>query len=189
MNAKVDVNNIFIESSRLILRAYGEEDLNDFFEYASEKGVGEMAGWNHHKNIEETKSVLKMFLNERKTLAIVYKENKKVIGSIGVEYIREEMLDEEYEKLLGREIGYVLAKKYWGQGIMTEALNELIRYLFLNEKYDFLTLCHSRNNYRSQRVAEKCKFTFIKEEKIKNSSGKNEIMKVYLLENIDKNKF
>ena len=44
MNAPVDVTKIRIETERLILRAWREEDLEDFYEYASVEGVGEKAG-------------------------------------------------------------------------------------------------------------------------------------------------
>lgn len=40
MNAPVDVTNIRIETDRLILRAWRETDLADFYEYASVEGVG-----------------------------------------------------------------------------------------------------------------------------------------------------
>lgn len=45
MNAPVDVTNIRIETDRLILRAWRETDLADFYEYASVEGVGEMAAF------------------------------------------------------------------------------------------------------------------------------------------------
>lgn len=52
MNAPVDVTNIRIETARLILRAWREDDLHDLYAYASVEGVGEKAGWNHHQSLE-----------------------------------------------------------------------------------------------------------------------------------------
>ena len=46
MNAPIDAADIHIETERLILRPWRESDLQDFYEYASVPGVGEMAGWN-----------------------------------------------------------------------------------------------------------------------------------------------
>ena len=43
MNAHIDVTNVRIDTDRLILRPWRESDLEDFFEYASVPGVGEMA--------------------------------------------------------------------------------------------------------------------------------------------------
>lgn len=54
MNAYIDISNTILETERLILRPWRQEDLNDFFEYASVDGVGQLAGWNPHKSIDET---------------------------------------------------------------------------------------------------------------------------------------
>lgn len=183
MDAEVNVKNIFLETERLILRDYRASDLQDFYEYASEKDVGEMAGWNYHKSIEESKAIMELFLEENKTMAIVYKENNKVIGSIGIEEIREEVIGNMYGDLTGRELGYALSKKYWGMGIMPEALKCLIKYLFEEENYDFLYVCHFNSNIRSQRVIEKCGFIFLKEEILSTTVKKEEAGKVYILKN------
>ena len=52
MNADFEINGKVIETERLILRPFREEDLGDFYEYASVEGVGEMAGWKHHESID-----------------------------------------------------------------------------------------------------------------------------------------
>ncbi len=51
MDAPMDVTNIRIETARLILRAWQMEDLDDFFEYAKVDGVGQMAGWQPHMDM------------------------------------------------------------------------------------------------------------------------------------------
>ena len=158
MNAKIDVTNAKIETNRLILREFYESDLEDFFEYACVPGVGEMAGWPHHETIETSKKILSEFIEEKKTLAIVYKENNKVIGSLGVEpYGNEDKLT-EFNGYIGREIGYVLSKDYWGKGLVTEAVKAVIDYLFNVENYDFLICGYYDFNSRSKRVQEKCGF-------------------------------
>ena len=48
MNATFKINGKVLETQRLILREFKENDLTDFYEYASVDGVGEMAGWSHH---------------------------------------------------------------------------------------------------------------------------------------------
>ena len=53
MNANFSINGMVIETNRLLLRSFKQSDLKDFYEYASIEGVGEMAGWPHHKSIEE----------------------------------------------------------------------------------------------------------------------------------------
>ena len=61
MNASFKINGKVLETQRLILREFNKNDLTDFYEYASVDGVGEMAGWSHHENIETTKEILNSF--------------------------------------------------------------------------------------------------------------------------------
>lgn len=158
MNAKFDITGIVLETKRLILRPWLESDLNDFYEYASVPGVGEMAGWHYHENIDVSKKILDKFINEKKTFAIVYKENNKVIGSLGVEFYDLEDKLTEFIDYQGRSIGYVLSKDYWGKGLMPEAVNAVIDFLFSELDYDFLLSGHFDKNNRSKRVQEKCGF-------------------------------
>jgi ribosomal-protein-alanine N-acetyltransferase len=62
MNAFVDISNTILETERLILRPWQESDLKDLYEYASVDGVGQMAGWNPHVNMDESKEILDMFI-------------------------------------------------------------------------------------------------------------------------------
>lgn len=158
MNAIFKINGKVLETQRLILREFKENDLTDFYEYASVDGVGEMAGWSHHENIETTKEILNSFIKDNKVFAIVYKENNKVIGSLGVEkYFMEDKLD-EFKDLYGRSIGYVLSKDYWGKGLMKEAVKCVISYLFNECNLDFIICGYYLFNNQSKRVQEKCGF-------------------------------
>lgn len=158
MNATFKINGKVLETQRLILREFKENDLTDFYEYASVDGVGEMAGWSHHENIETTKEILNSFIKDNKVFAIVYKENNKVIGSLGVEkYGMEDKLD-EFKNLYGREIGYVLSKDYWGKGLMPEAVKCVINYLFDECNLDFIICGYYLFNNQSKKVQEKCGF-------------------------------
>ena len=85
MNAPIDITGVMLETERLILREWQLTDLDDFFEYCSVPGTGEAAGWPHHKNKEESLAILTGFIKNKKTFALVLKENGKVIGSLGLE--------------------------------------------------------------------------------------------------------
>ena len=158
MNASFKLNGLVIETERLILRSFKKSDLCDFNEYASVNGVGEMAGWRHHKSIEESKEILDRFIEDDKTFAIVFKENDKVIGSLGIEKYGMEDALSEFSSYYGREIGYVLSKEYWGRGIMPEALKAVIDYLFNILSLDFITCGYYDFNIQSKRVQDKCGF-------------------------------
>ena len=162
MNAQINISNVILETDRLILRAWEITDLDDFFEYASVEGVGEKAGWEHHKSKDKSLEILKMFIEEKKVFAIVLKENQKVIGSIGIEELSEE-LDKDLDNLLGRELGYILNKDYWNKGIMKEAVSKVVDYCFNTLKLNFLMASYFNHNIASKKVLEKLNFKFYKD--------------------------
>lgn len=178
MNAPVDVTNIRIETERLILRAWRESDLEDFYEYASVDGVGQMAGWLPHRSIAESRQILEHFISEKKTFALEYKENGKVIGSLGLETHDRTPVD--VGALQGREIGYVLSKAYWGRGLMPEAVKAVMRYCFDTLHFDFLICCHYAWNDQSRRVIEKCGFVFRQEAAHETRMGTSERIRMYI---------
>ena len=181
MNAPIDVTNIRIETPRLILRAWRDADLADFYEYASVPGVGELAGWPHHESMDKSRAILKIFQDGKKTFAIVLKENNKVIGSLGLE--EADRANPEMEKKQGREIGYVLSKDYWGRGLTPEAVKAVSAYCFEVLKFDFLTCGHSLWNHQSRRVVEKCGFHYMKDVPFTTRMGTQETEKLYYLYN------
>jgi len=162
MDFPLDTTNITIETDRLILRAFTESDLDDFYAYASVPGVGEMAGWPHHASIETSKSILQMFLTNKDVFAIFHKADKKVIGSLGLHnaWINRE---EEYKHLKAKNIGYVLSKDYWGNGLVPEAVKAVINYGFNELGLEAFSIEHFVENTQSKRVIEKCGFKFVKE--------------------------
>ena len=162
MNAEINISNVILETDRFILRTWEITDLDDFFEYASVEGVGEKAGWEHHKSKDKSLEILKMFIEEKKVFAIVLKENQKVIGSIGIEELSEE-LDKDLDNLLGRELGYVLNKDYWNKGIMKEAVSKVVDYCFNTLKLNFLMASYFNYNIASKRVLENLNFKFYKD--------------------------
>lgn len=158
MNAPIDITGVRLETDRLILREWKLSDLDDFFEYCSVPGTGEAAGWPHHENKEKSLEILKGFIENKKTFALVYKENNKVIGSLGLEKYGNEDKLSEFFNYQGREIGYVLSAAYWGKGLMPEAVKAVIDYCFNVLDLDFLLCGFYFKNNRSKRVQEKCGF-------------------------------
>ena len=178
MNKKIDITNVVLTTERLTLRPWRTSDLKDFYEYASVDGVGQMAGWNPHSNVEESRMILGSFIKHKKTFALEYKG--KVIGSLGVEEYREENYP-ELAGLQGRKIGYVLSKDYWGQGLMPEAVKAVINWLFHEEKLDFIIVGHFDHNAQSKRVIEKCGFRYIKTNKFETKFDTVETCVEYIL--------
>ena len=186
MNAEFKINGKIIETERLILRPFCLSDLDDFYEYASVDGVGEMAGWKHHESKDESREILDIFISEDKTFAICLKESGKVIGSLGIEKYGMEAALTEFDGYRGREIGYVLSRDHWGKGIMTEAVSAVINFLFNELDLDFLTCGYYDFNSQSKRVQEKCGFKPYRKLVMETRLGTNEPGVLNLLVNPNK---
>lgn len=187
MNADFKINGKIIETKRLIIRQFEQGDLDDFYEYASVDGVGQMAGWNPHENKEKSQEILNMFIEENKTFALFHRDDKKVIGSLGIEKYKRENELTEFNNYIGRELGFVLSKDYWGKGLMPEAVNAVINYLFNELNYDFLTSGYFIFNNQSKRVQEKCGFKPYRKLIIETRMGTKEDTILNLIINPNKN--
>ncbi len=143
-----------LETERLILRGWRLEDIDDFFEYAKDPDVGPNAGWKPHESKEESLTILESFVEGDEVWAIVDKETGKAIGSIGAHK------DDKRRSINAKMIGYVLSKDYWGQGLVPEAVNKVLDYLFNDEKVELVSCYHYPFNRRSKRVIEKSGFKF-----------------------------
>ncbi len=164
MDCPVDVTGVEINTDRLVLRPIAMMDWEDMYAYASVPGVGEMAGWKHHESPEETKCILQALTDSKNILAIVHKADQKMIGTVGL-HSSWASGEDAYRSYKVREIGYVLSKAYWGQGLMPEAVRAVIDYSFDNFGVEVLTCGHFAENSQSRRVIEKCGFTFVKQGK------------------------
>lgn len=178
MNATIDITGVVLHTDRLTLRPWRETDLEDFYEYARVDGVGQMAGWLPHKDMEESRQILASFIQAKHDFALEYEG--KAIGSFGVNGYREANYP-ELESFRGCEIGYVLSKPYWGRGLMPEAVRAVIDWLFREVKLYFVLVGHFAWNSQSRRVIEKCGFVYNKTLPYKTRFDTQETVLEYIL--------
>ena len=143
-----------LETERLVLTMFTEDDAADLYEYAKNPNVGPHAGWSPHKDTEESLRIIRELFIPNQTWAIRKKDEDKVVGSISLEP------DRYRPDANSKELGYSLAEDCWGQGIMTEAAKEVIRFAFDELGLDQIGICTGEANRRSQRVIEKCGFKY-----------------------------
>ena len=143
-----------IETQRLILRRFKEEDATDMFNnWASDNAVTRYVSWPTHSDIEVSKNLLTMWIDdysnqENYNWAIEIKESGSVVGSIGLMHI-----DNNIENC---EIGYCIGKAFWNKGITTEAFSAVINFIFKELGFQRITGRHHLDNPASGRVMEKC---------------------------------
>lgn len=139
-----------LETKRLILRPWEEEDAADLYEYAKDPRVGPAAGWNPHKNEEESREIIRTVFCAPETYAVVLKETGKPVGSVGLKNLASDV----------PEVGYWVGVPYWGQGLIPEAVAGLIERCFTELGKTGVWCCYYDGNHKSRRVQEKCGFTY-----------------------------
>ena len=142
-----------IETERLVLRPWREDDAAALYRYASDPEVGPSAGWAPHRDEADSLNVLRTILMNERTWAITVKPSDEGVGSIGVCPGTDARQNEEYE------IGYWIAKPFWGKGYVPEAVRALMS-LYFSFGAERLWCSHFPGNNKSRRVIEKCGFSY-----------------------------
>lgn len=114
-----------LETSRLILRPWCGSDAQALYRWARDPEVGPSAGWAPHTSVENSREIIRTVLSEEGTFAVLLKGGDGgPIGSVGVFPTAIPVGKGE------PEIGYWIAHPYWGQGLVPEAVEELLRWQF-----------------------------------------------------------
>jgi RimJ/RimL family protein N-acetyltransferase len=148
---------MIFETERLSLRPWEETDAERLYEYAKDDRIGPIAGWPVHTSVENSREIIKTVLSAPETYAICLKKDNRAIGSVGL------MVGEQSNIGLPEtegEIGYWIGVPFWGQGLVPEAVREIIRYAFADKHLETLWCGYFEGNDKSRRVQEKCGFTY-----------------------------
>lgn len=146
-----------IDTQRLTLRPWNENDLFDFHEFMSDERVAQCSGTRVITDIEISKECINNYMDYNLSYAIVLRQSNKVIGSIGMDITAP---DENLTNLNQRYVGYTIHPDYWGNGYATEAAQSLIKYLFEVCDLDLVWTSHYDFNIRSSKVINKCGFKY-----------------------------
>ena len=146
-----------LETERLLLRKWTEEDADSLFEYAKDPEVGPIAGWPPHRSREESLDVIRNVLNGRECYAICEKGNDAAIGAIELKLCG---LTDMTERSDACELGYWLGQPFWGRGYMPEASRELLRHGFEDLGMTTIWCAYYDGNLKSKRVQEKLGFVY-----------------------------
>ncbi len=144
-----------METERILLRPWREEDAEALYRHASDPEVGPRAGWSPHKSVDESRNIIRTLFANDHTWAIVQKESREPIGCICY-YTPDESNIGIFPN--DAEVGYWVARPYWNRGIATEALKLLIDYCFRQRGFRTLWADYFPDNQASGRVMQKCGF-------------------------------
>lgn len=142
-----------IETGRLLLRDFVQEDWRAVHEYGSDPEVVRYMPWGPNTE-EDTKDFIRRSITiqqerprRRFEIGIVLKEDGKLIGGCGIR--------ENNAALREGNMGYVLNRAYWGRGIATEAARTLVKFGFETMNLHRIFATCSPENKASERVLQK----------------------------------
>lgn len=140
------------ETERMILRRLDMDDLEEYFCFASDPLVSERTLWDRHESTEDTRvfleKVQRSFVEKiAYRWAVIYKPERRLIGRIGFIH-----LDEIHSCA---EIGYAISSRYWGKGITTEALKEVVKYGYSHMNINRIEGKCNIDNLSSARIMKK----------------------------------
>ena len=146
-----------LKTERLLLRRWEDSDAENLYEYAKDPDVGPIAGWPPHQSVDESRNVIRTVFQGKEAYAICLKTDEKAIGAIELKLNgHTDMTDRDDEC----ELGYWLGKPFWGQGIMPEAVKEILRHAFEEIGMTKVWVGYYEGNSKSRRVQEKCGFRY-----------------------------
>lgn len=146
-----------LETDRLILRPFTSKDaLPMFRNWASDEEVTRFLTWPAHKDVKVSRRVIADWCKGYEApdyyqWAIELKEGKEPVGSISAV-----KTDDRTESAT---IGYCIGRRWWRQGITSEALREVIRFFFEEVGMNCINACHDPRNPNSGRVMRSCGMT------------------------------
>jgi ribosomal-protein-alanine N-acetyltransferase len=147
--------NMKTETARLLMRKPEISDAQDMYKnYTQDSEVTKYLIWNPHKELSDTEKWVEHCMDiwdVDKTLPFViyHKEVQEVIG----------MIDFRINGFIV-DFGYVLARRFWGQGIMSEAAAPLVRHFIERDGIYRIQAVHDLDNPASGRVMEKLGMQF-----------------------------
>lgn len=142
------MNTPRLETERLILRKFAEDDLEALYYIHSDEEVNRFLPWFPLRNMEDARAfyeeqLVSRYREERAyNYAVCMKENDYPVGYVNVS------MDDSYD------FGYGLRREFWHRGIITEAGKAVIEQL-LRDGIPYITATHDVNNPRSGRVMKR----------------------------------
>lgn len=150
-----------IETDRLVLRRFVNEDAKIIFKnYANDDETTKYLTWSSHREVSVTQAILATWVEGYGDLsqykwAITLKENpSEAIGDITAS------VSPNYASIDACEIGYVLSRKHWGKGYMSEAMEAVTNYLLKEAGFNRVIARHDVANPASGKVMQKAGLQF-----------------------------
>lgn len=179
---EVAAPKMILETERLILRHLSLEDLDALFALYSDQEIRQFFP-EGVLSYSDTKAELEWHMNGHPSFpelglwATVLKETNEFIGRCG-------LLPWKIEERQEVEVAYLLGKKFWGQGLATEAALGIVQYAFGYLKLSRLICLIDPENLASIKVAQRIGMHF--EQKVDGVDGDDFPTLIYAMQRVPK---
>ena len=158
---------MFLETERLILRRFREEDFGDFCDFAMDDEMSRMMGRERIQTRADARLAFLWLKNRaERGYALELKSTGRVIGNLTVSQVpRFEGAARRLEGREGRSLSFSISRHYRRQGLMEEAVRAAIAALY-GEGMDYIQCGCFDFNTASKALQEKLGFEYLTTEKI-----------------------
>jgi [ribosomal protein S5]-alanine N-acetyltransferase len=164
-----------LETERLYLRLLTLDDAEAVYNHFADAHITEFMDIEPCKDLKEAIEIITYHIEDRGCRYGIYEKlTNNFVGTCGYHYIRETT------NQVSAEVGFDLAKAYWGKGLMTEVLQTVIEFGFTELEFDIIDATVDPKNHRSLELMEKLGFT---------KSDKLQDQLVYFYSTKDSNKY
>jgi [ribosomal protein S5]-alanine N-acetyltransferase len=135
------------------LRPWTMDDLDSLVRYANNFSISKYLRdvFPHPYNIENGKAFIEMATKKLPIHIFAIDVNGEAAGAIGIH-----PQNDIYRK--SAELGYWIGEPFWGKGIVTEAIRQMVKFAFSNYDINRVFAISFGTNTASQRVLEKAGF-------------------------------
>lgn len=148
-----------LRTERLILRRYTLEDVSSLYEtFGTDPVMYQYSGWNPYASMEMTQETVQRFIesySDDHVYSWIMDYEDVVIGTIGAYDYHDDQI----------EVGFSVARNWWGRGYATEALTKVLEYLTENEGISTVKAWCAAENIGSKRTLEKAGMTLVEMKK------------------------
>ena len=157
---------MFLETKRLIIRKFRDEDFDDFCDFAMDDEMSRMMGRGLLHTRADARLTFTWLKNrEKRGYALVLKETGRVIGNLTVTQVpRFEEALRHLEGFEGRSLSYAISRHHRRQGLMEEAVRAVIDALFA-EGFDYIECGSFDFNTASAALQKKLGFEYLATER------------------------
>ena len=153
---------IFAQTERLVLREMIHDDLEGMFELDSDPEVHRYLGNKPVTDKKKSAEIITFVRRQYEThgigrWAVIDKKTNEFVGWAGLKYIT--VLTNNHQNYY--DLGYRLIRRYWGQGIASEAALICLEYAFDELKLTELYAAAACENAESNHILKKIGMKFV----------------------------